>query len=497
MSLEASATSTATPVSLRDSELPERHKRRLGNDDHVAPFPKRRNLEEEVRLPKSHLIVELKLMREQSPENLHLIHEDQPRNTTGQFSSTAPERPASDVESYGAPESRDSQPKSPSSLLCASRINHVGRHSDRSVAGEPGRDDSNMSRENDEAVRISSPQTAGTALSNALERGSMAQSLPAAAHTCALQDSARPATRSQETSMDGTFNQQHKATGTGRLLRTDNMDDELGQPFSVRAARFSAREQEPSSSSGKVSAVPAAGGPATIIASGRINDASCGTTASAHPSGQQLPRSPSHAATSSSRNGASTALSARPINPPGTGSAASDQQSALGVQEARSQEEKRQIANPITAATQSVSGAPDGRQLVSDALLFKDITMFLRIQRESVPEPENMNAVDLGDVTSRDGFWNAIHEELESELAPGEEMFKAVIKRTGGLPVENIITDFRMTKSSGRNRSWEDMLKGLHDLYVNERRTVEWALEAMVYVKRKVDAKPLEGKAGS
>lgn len=147
---------------------------------------------------------------------------------------------------------------------------------------------------------------------------------------------------------------------------------------------------------------------------------------------------------------------------------------------------------PHTSAIANSMATHNQLESADIAHLVKDITMFLRIQRESDPEPEDLNAIFLDDVLSRGQQWTALQEEVDSELKPGEEINRVQIKRTSGLPVHGIRTEFRVLKASGRNASWDAMLSGLRRLHERENRTVEWELEATIYIKGNVDAKAQE-----
>lgn len=141
-------------------------------------------------------------------------------------------------------------------------------------------------------------------------------------------------------------------------------------------------------------------------------------------------------------------------------------------------------AKPHSSAA-VINGMMTPNQNVDIGHLVKDITMFLRIQRESDPEPEDFNPIYLHDVLSRGQLWTALQEELGSELNEGEEFVRVQIKRASGCPVQGIRTEFRMLKASGRDASWDALLNGLRRLYNRENRTVEWELEATVHVKMK------------
>lgn len=96
----------------------------------------------------------------------------------------------------------------------------------------------------------------------------------------------------------------------------------------------------------------------------------------------------------------------------------------------------------------------------------KDGIAIIDMKRDPGGEAEAVSVLSLEGVTSTGRLFTVLREQLEEMLDPDETIAQIGVEILFPLPTETLVTKFVITsKASGKNRAWDEVVKGLQDYY--------------------------------
>lgn len=146
------------------------------------------------------------------------------------------------------------------------------------------------------------------------------------------------------------------------------------------------------------------------------------------------------------------------------------------------------IASGEISTSNAIEDSNRSRYAENNQLL-QDIRMDSTAEREDGTKLERMGEFTLEDIHTGRDFFEALEEEFGRALKSYEEFSQVRITQIGGLVIDEVATEFWLSKWSRKNRNWENMLSGLRRVSARERGPIAISLKANVLVERKPDMK--------
>ena len=139
--------------------------------------------------------------------------------------------------------------------------------------------------------------------------------------------------------------------------------------------------------------------------------------------------------------------------------------------------------------TTSAHPTTDRPQCAMASKLTRDIIMVFSMERDN-EEAEVVRAASLEGVTTTCGLFALVHDQIDEFVAAGEAIVRVGVKRHSASPTtKDLMAGFVMkpeSSQSGKDQSWEMLLKEMQDRFVETGVCVRIKLEATVLVGKAV-----------